>query len=306
MRGRVARTAPAAVAIAVLALFSGCSPRQIAIHSVGKSLSEGTASFARDDDPDLVWAAVPFGLKTIESLLDDAPRDKNLLLAAARGFTQYAFGSLQQDADFVEAGDVARATALRERASRLYRRALDYGFRGLEVDLPGFRGQLHADASGAVAAARARDVPLLYWTATAWALAIGLKVDDAELAADQDLPPAMMRRALELDEAWGHGSIHDFFITWEGARASVGGSYDRAREHYDRALSLSKELRAWPMVRFAESVALPKQDRKAFDDALRRALAVQTSGLPDETLSNVLAQRRARWLLARGDELFVE
>jgi predicted anti-sigma-YlaC factor YlaD len=306
MNGRVPRAAPAAFAIAALTLFSNCSPRQLAIHSLGKSLSEGSATFARDDDPDLVWAAVPFGLKTIESLLDEEPRDEDLLLAAASGFTQYAFGSLQQDADLAEASDLARATALRERARKLYRRALDYGLRGLEVDFPGFRAALRADAPAALAKVPKQHVPLLYWTATAWALAIGLKVDDAELSADQDLPPAMMRRALELDEAWSHGSIHDFFITWEGSHASVGGSYDRAREHYERAVSLSNGLRAWPMVRFAESVAVPRQDRKAFEDALRRALAVPVGGLRDDTLANVLAQRRARWLLARAGELFIE
>ena len=305
MGERVPR-APAAVAIAVLLLLAGCSARKLAIHSLSRSLSEGTASFARDDDPDLVWAAVPFGLKTIESLLDEEPRDKDLLLAATRGFTQYAFGSLQQDADLVEPSDLARATAFRERARKLYRRALGYGLRGLEVDSPGFGAALRADAPGVLARARKQDVPLLYWTATAWASAIGLKVDDPELSADQDLAVAMMRRALQLDEAFGHGSIHDFFITWEGAHASVGGSYDHAREHYERAVSLSKELRAWPMVRFAENVALPKQDRKAFDEALRRALGVPSAALKDETLSNVLAQRRARWLLARGDELFIE
>jgi predicted anti-sigma-YlaC factor YlaD len=305
MSERVPRAAPAAVAIAIIVVFAACSVRKLAIHSLGQSLSDGT-SFARDDDPDLVWAAVPFGLKSIESLLEEEPRDKNLLLAATRGFTQYAFGSLQQDADLAEASDLARATALRERARKLYRRALDYGLRGLDVDFPGFRESLRADAPRALAKARKQDVPLLYWTATAWALAIGLKVDDAELSADQDLALAMMRRALELDEAWGRGSIHDFFITWEGAHASVGGSYDHAYEHYARAVSLSKELRAWPMVRFAESVALPKQDRKAFDDALRRALAVPTAATKDDTLSNVLAQRRARWLLGRGDELFIE
>lgn len=306
MGERVPRAAPAAVAIAVLVLTAGCSARKLAIRSLSRSLSEGSPTFARDDDPELVWAAVPFGLKTIESLLDEEPRDKELLLAAARGFTQYAFGSLQQDADLVEASDLARATTLRERARRLYRRALGYGLRGLEIEFPGFGAALRADARTALAKAGKKDVPLLYWTATAWALAIGLKVDDAELSADQDLPQAMMRRALQLDEAFGHGSIHDFFITWEGVHASVGGSYDRAREHYERAVSLSKELRAWPMVRFAESVALPRQDRKAFDEALRRALAVPVGDLKDETLANVLAQRRARRLLARGDELFVE
>jgi hypothetical protein len=38
-----------------------------------------------------------------------------------------------------------------------------------------------------------------------------------------------MRRALELDEGFGRGTIHDFYIAWEGRGESVGGSFQQAR-----------------------------------------------------------------------------
>lgn len=303
---RARRAARAAAAVAALALFPACSIKKLAVNSLGNALAEGTSSFAKDDDPELVWDAVPFGLKTIESLLDESPRHKGLLYAAASGFTQYAYGSLQQDADFVEASDLGRATALRERAVKLYLRALGYGFRGLEVDIPRFRASLRGDTQATLAKAGPKHVRLLYWTAAAWAAAIGLKVNDPELAADQDLAEALMRRALALDEGWEHGSIHDFFITWEGAHASVGGSYDRAREHYQRAVLLSQGRRAWPMVSYAESVAVPQQDKQSFREALERALLVKPDAIREQTLSNLLAQKRAQWLLGRVNELFIE
>ena len=56
-------------------------------------------------------AAIPvYGLKTVEGLLEEAPRHKGLLFAAASGFVQYGYGRVQQEADFVEAHDLARAT----------------------------------------------------------------------------------------------------------------------------------------------------------------------------------------------------
>jgi predicted anti-sigma-YlaC factor YlaD len=287
-------------------IFSGCSIRSIAVNSLGNALAEGGSSYASDEDPELVREAIPFGLKTMESLLEEAPRHKGLLFATCSGFTKYAFAFVEQDADFVEAQDLARATALRERARRLYLRALGYGFRGLEVDLPGFRDRLRADAPAVLARTRKPQVRLLFWSANAWGGAISLKINDPELAADQDLAAALMRRALELDEGYEMGSGHDFFIAYEAGRASVGGSLERARQHFERSLQLSKGERAWPYVTYAESVAVSRQDKKQFEKLLGDALAVDVNKAPDQRLANLLAQKRARWLLTRVDELFIE
>ena len=126
-----------ALAAALLAsLSAGCSVRWIAVNKIGDALAETGSNFASDDDPELVGDAIPFGLKTMEGLLESAPRHKGLLLAAASGFVQYAYGWVQMEGDMVEAKDLARATELRERARKLYLRARDYGLRGLEVDFP--------------------------------------------------------------------------------------------------------------------------------------------------------------------------
>src|SRR5262252_9032176 len=76
----------------VAALFgSGCSIRRIASNKLGDALASGGTTFASDDDPELVKAAVPFSLKLMESLLQENPRHKGLLFATASGFTQFAY-----------------------------------------------------------------------------------------------------------------------------------------------------------------------------------------------------------------------
>jgi predicted anti-sigma-YlaC factor YlaD len=296
----------AAVALAALAALPGCSIKHVAINALGNALAQGGSGYARDGDPDLVWEAVPFGLKTVESLLDEAPRHKGLLLAAASGFVQYGYGRVQQDADFVEARDLARATELRNRARRLYLRALGYGFRGLEVDFPGLRERLRHDRDAALARTRKEHVPLLYFTGLAWFAAISVSKDDSELTADQAQAEALMRRALALDEGYDRGALHDFFISWEGRGEAVGGSFERAREHLERAEALAGGHRASAMVNFAETVSVARQDRKEFERLLGQALAVDVDAVPDMRLANLVYQKRARWLLGRADELFVE
>ena len=147
--------------LGIILALPGCSVRKLAINSLGDALAKGTSSFAEDDDPELVMQAIPFGLKTIEGLLAESPRHRGLLLAAAGGFTQYSYAFVQCEADYSESSDLQQATAMRARAARLYRRAMDYGFRGLEVDHPGVAERIRKSPETAMADMRKEDVPLL-------------------------------------------------------------------------------------------------------------------------------------------------
>lgn len=294
--------------VLALAVMTGCSVRRFAVNKLGDALAGSGTTFASDDDPELVGDALPFALKLIESLLAESPRHRGLLLAAASGFTQYSYAFLEQQADESEDQDLAKATRLRARARKLYLRARDYGLRGLAVRRPGFEEALRADARAGARSATRPDVPLLYWTAAAWGSAITLSKDDPETVADQPLVEALIDRALALDEAFDSGAIHAFLVSYEPSRPGVGASEAaaRARKHLERALELSKGQLASPLVAFAETVSVSRQDKKEFRSLLERALAVDVNARPEWRLANLVAQRRARWLLGRTDQLFVE
>ena len=317
MNERLNRSALGGIIVLALAL-SGCSshrPRAgpervfvktMAVNTLGNALSEGTSGFAKDEDPELVRDAVPFALKTIESLIDQSPKHRGLLTAACSGFTQYSYAYVQAEADYVEAQDLARATAMRTRAKKLYLRAVDYGLRSLDVGSPGFRDRLRKDPDATLAKMKKKDVPALYWTAAAWASAFAIDKADSALSADQSLMEKMMRRALALDEGWELGSLHDFFISWDGAKASPASPSASAREHFDRAVALAKGRRASPYVSYAEVVSVSMQNRKEFQELLETAIAIDVNAAPEQRLANILSQRRARWLLSKIDELFVQ
>jgi hypothetical protein len=165
---------------------------------------------------------------------------------------------------------------------------------------------LRADPRAAVQACTRDDVPLLYWTAAAWASAIAVTKDRPDLIAELPQVEALIDRALALDEAFEHGSIHAFLITYEMARAGAPGDpVARARSHFERALALGGGHAAAPLVTFAESVCLPRQERAEFEQHLHAALAVEVDAQPESRLVNLVMQRRARWLLSRVDELFL-
>jgi predicted anti-sigma-YlaC factor YlaD len=117
---------------------------------------------------------------------------------------------------------------------------------------------------------------------------------------------AMMDRALALDEAFDVGAIHSFLITYEMSRpGGTGDPAARSRQHFERALALSQGLQAGPMISFAEAVCVQKQDLKQFEDLLHQALAINPDAKPEWRLVNLVMQRRAKWLLARTDQLFL-
>ena len=285
---------------------SGCSIKRMAVNKLGNALAGSGTTFASDDDPELVKAAVPFSLKLMEALLNEEPRHAGLLLAAASGFTQYGYAFVQQDADETEDKDLVAAEELRGRARRLYLRARNYGLRGLEVKHRGFEKALRANPKAAVSVATRKDVPSLYWTALPWAAAISLSKDNPELIADLPIVEAMMDRALALDEAFDYGAIPAYFVTYEMSRpGGTGDAAARSRQHFERALALSGGQQAGPMVSFAEAVCLQKQDLKEFESLLHQALRINPDLKPEWRLVNLVMQRRAKWLLSRTDQLFL-
>jgi predicted anti-sigma-YlaC factor YlaD len=295
------------LALAVVAALSGCSIRQYALDHVSDALAGGGSAFAADDDPELVRAAAPFSLKLTESLLAENPRHAGLLLAATRGFTQYAYAFVQQEAEELEEQDLMKAAVLQERARRLYRRARDYGLRAMALQQPNIALELQRDPQRAAARFGRTDAALLYWTAASWGALIGLGKDNPELLAELPVMEALIDRALELDESFERGAIHTFLIGYEAARQGASGDpASRARAHFARAVELSAGGDASPYVALAESVSVPQQRRDEFERLLRQALGIDVDGDPKNRLPNLVSQRRARWLLSRTGRLFTD
>ena len=304
--GGTLRRALALLLIALTAFSTSCSMKRMVANGVGNALSSGPDVFGTDEDPELVRDALPFGLKSMESLLLTVPRHRGLLLTVCKGFTEYAAAFVQMEADRIEVGDYARANEMRERALKLYLRARDYGLRGLALRNKGIGQQLERDPVAASARIPLKDMPMLFWTAAAWGSAISLGKDRAELLADLPAVRALMERGLALDESYDRGAIHEAMIILQALPPAMGGSPDSARAHFERAVALSNGERASPYVPMAQSVSVMTQNRAEFDRLLHQALAVDPNRDPAQRLATIVIQRRARMLLEREDDLFLD
>lgn len=295
----------------LLCVLAACSPKRIALNGVADALSSNGdgGAFARDDDPELVAAAVPFALKTMESLSDSLDDHVGLRLAMARGFTQYAYAFVQQPA--VEGTDAERVKRDTVRARRLYLRARAYGLEGLKLARGVTEAQLRgpeAERTRALGSLQKEDVPLLYWTLVPWAAAIATSKGNlaSDLVGDISLVGALLDRALQLDEAFDGGALHEFAVTFNGARPE-GAKREDLKAHFERARALGKGTRISALVSYAENVLTqPPQDKQQFEALLNEAKSfdVDLPAARNNRLANVLAQRHAIWLLAHEEDTF--
>ena len=303
---RVAVAARVIVLASALALSTGCAlVQRKAVSMVADTLASGGDVFTRDDDLELVGDAIPFALKLYESLLESAPKNRNLLIATCSSFTQYGVAYVETEAVVLgEARHHDEVALLNQRALRLYLRAKGYCLRAIEARFPGIGPKLLTDPVPALARAEKKDVPLLYWTAASWGSAIGLGMDRPDLVIDMPVVRALAERALALDESWGKGTLHEMFVSLDSLPEALGGSTASARKHFTRAIELQKGLSPGPYVALAMGVALPAQDREEFIKLLQAALAIDPEKDPSVRLVTLVQQRRARALLDHIDTMF--
>ncbi len=292
-------------ALALLVLTTGCSIRQMAIGGLADAMAASGAVYASDNDPELVGEAIPFALKTIDALLIQSPKNPGLLLAACQGYTQYSYGFIEFDLIRLELEDYRRYKVQHERALNLYLRARDYCLRALDLKVEDGVRRLAKEPEAVALELDQKDMELLFWTASSWGSAIALGVDRTELVVDLPVIRVFFERALELDPDYQDGLLHEAMVVIESLPEAMGGSPERAREHWERALELSKGQRAGTYVNWAELFSWTRQNREEFERLLGKALAVDVDALPEERLNNVLAQQRARVLLRLADDLFI-
>lgn len=294
-------------AVFLAALLSGCSVKKMAARTVADVLAEGAAVYASDDDPELVGQALPFLLKTMEGLLETDPQNTDLLLSTCQGFTTYAYGFAELEAARLEADDYDEHVRQRDRALRLYLRARDYCLRALDLRHPGMSDSLVRTPDTALADTAKDDVPYLYWTAASWGATINLGLHRPDLVVDLPSVRALVERLLVLDPDYDDGSVQEAAMLLYALPEAMGGNYETAVAHRDRAVELHDGTRASTWVSFASAVSVARQDREQFRTMLEKALDVDVDAeaARPNRLANVLAQRRARQLLDRIDDLFL-
>jgi predicted anti-sigma-YlaC factor YlaD len=293
----------ARIVIPLALVLSGCL-KTIALNSVADALSGQGSTFSGDDDPELVGDAVPFALKTMESVMPETPDHWQLRVSACSGFVQYGYAFVFQPAKL--SGNMAAERAAAARAKRLLLRARGYCIAALDIRHKGFAQAIAEKKTEIAKELTKEDVPAIYWLSAATALSVTTNKEQVDMLPELPVVDVLIRRAVELDPSWDKGTLYEFLIAFDGGRSEMmGGSVRRAREAFAKAIELSGGKRISPYVALAENVSVGEQNKKEFVELLNKALAVDVAAEPESRLANILARRRAEKLLAQVDDLIL-
>jgi len=296
-------------ALILCGFLSACSINKLAMNAVADALTgEGSSDvFTGDSDPELVKDAIPFAIKMYESLLSANPEHQGLINMTGSLFVMYANAFVQGPAEMLPRYMYAERQAANERAKKLYIRGLDLLYRGLELKYPGFGGAFQNDSLPVfLARMKKADVSALYWSAAAGLSAYSLNPFDMELGVRIPEFHALVLRAYELDPNFNTSALDEFFFLYYASLPEgMGGDKELVEVYFQRALEKTKGLSAGLYVSYAQAVSIPAQDYDKFKEMLDTALSIDPDREPSLRLVNILAQRKARYLLDSAALFFI-
>jgi len=278
--------------ILAFALVTGCiSSQKIVAEKAPALFREVALSASRQADVTLVRQGIPSYLMLIDGMIQSNPDNKDLLLAAAQAYASYA--------SVLEEEEKERIASLNEKAKKYALQALELTppFKealGKPIDV--FQKKLEQTGE--------KDVPTLFWAGYIWGGWIA-STESVEAMADLPWAEALMERVLQLDPGYYYGGAHLFKAILFSARPEqFGGNLKKAGEHFLKAREYGHGKLLMTDVYYAQYYARQTLDRDLFVNTLKRVLESRADAEPDLTLSNTLAQRRAKKLLAQADEFF--
>jgi len=253
--------------------------------------SDLTQAVLNQPDPEIVRDGAPAYLIMADTLIQRSPDSVRGLTAGATLYTAYA-------AIFVD--DIDRRRTIADRAWDYGRRAMcaeDDDYCGADtIDYKAFHSLVQYIKDDDMAVATAYAISWLSW--------IEAHSEDWVAVAYLPRPESVLERLLEVDETYDHGALHLYMGQLKTLRpAALGGEPEVGRAHFERAIELSGGRNLMALVAYARSYGRLVYDRELHDRLLQQVLDSDPVS-PGYTLTNVIAQRQARELLASADDYF--
>lgn len=220
----------------------------------------------------------------------------------------YANAFIQTPATMLPEEEFKKQKFMYNRAKNLYLRGRDMLLEYLERKYPRFRQALHDRRfSEALSRTKPEDIDFLYWTGAGWLGAYAIDPFDMHLSMTIPGASALMERVLELDEDYGQGAIHEFYVLYYGSLPEyMGGSPQKAREHFQKAVELSGGMSTSAYLSLATTVCIKEQNLEEFKALLQKVLEIDIEADRENRLVNILNQRKAVWYLEHVENFFIE
>jgi len=277
----------------ILTIPAACiSNKEMTVGSAATLLEDVAKSSYKQSDLRVIREGMPAYLMLIDGMVEAVPDNARLLITAAQAYASFASAFVEnEDKDFARA---------------LYKKAKAYALRSLEIR--GLKDPVAIpfnEFEAGLSHLGQDDVPYMFWTASCWGSWIRLSLGSMAAVAELPRVEALMKRVLVLDEEFYFGGPHLFMGIWFASRPKIaGGDLTRAQHHFQKALEFSRGKFLMTQVYFADQYARKTFDRKLFETTLQNVLETPVDTVPQLTLLNTVAHKKAKKMLEQVDTYF--
>lgn len=271
-----------------LILTSCSSIISAATSNMAKNLS---AAITNNDDLDTVKAGAPAYLLMLDSFIEGDPKNSDMHIAAAKLYNAYANVFVKNE----------------KRAKRLTQKSLDFALRAnclvteSRCNLKTIKFKKFASI---IDQFEIEHINHLFTLGTSWAGWIQSRRGDWNATADLARVTKIMQHALKLDEQYQSGQIHLYLgVLNTLLPPALGGKPEVGKYHFEKAITFSKNKNLMAKVIYAEKYARLVFNQKLHNKLLNDVLKSEPRS-KGFTLTNMLAHKRAKELLASENEYF--
>ncbi len=279
--------------IICIAALSACG--QLVSNAKKEFADDLSAAIIQHDEPETVKQALPAYLILIDSMVRGDDENIGLLISASRLYASYASVFVEQP----------------ERKKKLSQRAFVYAHRALclhvgntNVAACNLKQSSYARYEDALKKFKLEDIDVLFTLGSAWAGVVQANSSDWNAVAELPKVKATIERVLALNPDYSHGDVHGYMGVMQSLLPpAMGGKPELAKQHFENALAVSDRKNPMALLMYAEKYARLVFDRELHDTLLKELLELDPADTPSRLIT-VIAQTRARTLLAQADDYF--
>jgi hypothetical protein len=266
-------------------LFTSCTPKSLLL-----------------DYPTLVSMYFEKKINSLEK--NDTPtlEEKRIILKTK---VEFAFGVLMEENDRLIEKDYSKGIEGYKKAYSIFKESQKLGSEILRDTYPNFDTWLNGKSTISFSSS---DVSDLYWLAASMGGAIKSSRGNPFEIVNLPKVSLLLKTSISLEPTWGEGALYSAMMSYTSSRSDLSEKAlkDSVNMYFEKALILSDSLNASLFVTYAESIHKPFQEKSDYVKKLNYVLQIELGKDSEFELSNIIAQKRAKWLLSKTNETFLE
>ena len=219
---------------------------------------------------------------------------------------QYAYGIILEKSDRIIDENYQEAINLTRKAHPHFKNAIELSISNLKKRYPSIENWLIGD--DVEIRFKNEDLFDLYWLAAGYGGSIKSSRGNPYELLNINKIGRILYAALNVYADWNYGVIYSAMMSYMISRPDLSGEalQDSIDKYYFLSISATDSLDASIFVSYAEGVDIKNQNKEGFISKLELVEKLDTKKNKEFQIQNLLAQDRARWLLSRKDEYFLE